>query len=337
MKNVIVFGTGRHYENHEHLMDKEWNIVAFADNNIEKQGKNFRGKPVITPNELIKTDQYDYVIVASVAKDEIIKQILSMQIAREKICLLNCFRLVDSAKVYAEVLPCGDVSYKVNEIVFKCTSRSDFNVAQDVFDSGFYNYIDNSDSDLIVIDIGMNIGLASLFFASKERVTKVYGFEPFINTYKQSLDNIRENDKLIQEKIEPFAYGLGNENCIKNFIYDASFSEGLSTVGKGVKRSENTVSVIIKDATEILTPILNTCNRVVMKMDCEGSEYDILNNLHRSNLISKIDVFIIECHNPNKDAALEYIFKKNGYSYILFPSNKTLSILYGFRNEGKYL
>ena len=337
MKNVVVFGTGRHYENHERLMDKEWNIVAFADNNIDKQGKSFRGKPVINPNELMKTDQYDYIVVASVAKDEIIRQILGMQIAIEKICLLNCFRLVDPAKVSAQVMPCGDVVYKVNEIVFKCTSRSDFNVAQDVFDIGFYNYVDNSDNNLIVIDIGMNIGLASLFFASKERVTKVYGFEPFIDTYKQSLDNIRENDKLIQEKIETFAYGLGNENCTKNFIYDASFSEGLSTVGNGVEKSENTVSVIIKDATEILTPILNTSNKVVMKMDCEGSEYDILSNLHNSNLISKIDVFIIECHNPDKNATLENILKKNGYSYILIPSNKTLSILYGFRNEGKYL
>lgn len=45
-------------------------------------------------------------------------------------------------------------------------------------------------TDSIVIDIGANIGLASLFFAARKNVIKVIGYEPLRSTYQKALHNI---------------------------------------------------------------------------------------------------------------------------------------------------
>lgn len=70
---VIIFGTGKIYaENREKL--SELNIVAFLDNDSDKQGTYLNGKPVDSPENIMKYD-YDYILIASVHYKEMRKQL----------------------------------------------------------------------------------------------------------------------------------------------------------------------------------------------------------------------------------------------------------------------
>ncbi len=46
----------------------------------------------------------------------------------------------------------------------------------DIFNNDNYNM--NIGADSIIVDIGMNVGIATLFFALKQNVKKIYSYEP---------------------------------------------------------------------------------------------------------------------------------------------------------------
>ncbi|MES1198160.1 MAG: hypothetical protein ABUL41_02680, partial [Chitinophagaceae bacterium] len=69
---------------------------------------------------------------------------------------------------------------------FLLSSRSDIYSALEVFGEDIYAYKFNK--KLIAIDIGMNVGFASLFFSANDNIEKVYSFEPFEETYLLALE-----------------------------------------------------------------------------------------------------------------------------------------------------
>ena len=59
-------------------------------------------------------------------------------------------------------------------------SFEEFFIIAEIFIDYDYNFLLNE--EVVVLDIGMNIGIASLFFSKMNAVTKVYGFEPVADT-----------------------------------------------------------------------------------------------------------------------------------------------------------
>lgn len=83
--NVIIFGTGSFYKKYkEQLVKKEINIVAFADNDPDKQGTIFEGKQVISPAKINQVE-YDYIIIANSFWIAIETQLLKMGIEQDTI------------------------------------------------------------------------------------------------------------------------------------------------------------------------------------------------------------------------------------------------------------
>ncbi|NLG04002.1 MAG: hypothetical protein GX567_09275 [Clostridia bacterium] len=158
MQQVIVFGTGKHWENHRRLLRLDYEVIGFMDNNKSKQGMQYQGKNIYAPEQLFEVN-FDKLIVASTAKDVILRQLIDLGISTEKIEILNCCRLVDSKKYSSTINFDGSVDYHIENIFFRCNTRSDHNVVQEIFDDGNYNYTNQKDQ-FIVIDVGMNIGIA---------------------------------------------------------------------------------------------------------------------------------------------------------------------------------
>lgn len=164
------------------------------------------------------------------------------------------------------------------------------------------DYAIDFDREAIVIDIGLNRGIASLFFATYPNVNKIYAFEPFKPTFELAKRNLQLNPHLSQ-KINAFNVGLGKADVTLELPYMEQATGGMSTTcdvckGKNKGRME---TVVVKDAAAVLTPVLdeNRDKHVIVKCDCEGAEFEIFERLGNQRLIEKMDVILMEYHyNP---------------------------------------
>lgn len=198
-------------------------------------------------------------------------------------------------------------------------SVEEFYILSEIFVEKDYNFI--SPKKIVIIDIGANIGCASLYFSTLENVQKIYAFEPVLKTFKQAEFNF-SNNKAISKVTTFNNFGLGNNDRDEVFVFDELVKGNTGIRGKlssSYANNSNTVevNVKIKNAnTEILKIIEENpnCNFVV-KMDCEGAEYEIFEIL-TSDVISKIDLFMIEWHDKGPDFIQNILLKNN---FNIFP------------------
>ncbi|GGC07515.1 hypothetical protein GCM10011352_37240 [Marinobacterium zhoushanense] len=85
---AIVFGTGGYLNKVIEKINRNFNIVAFADNSIEKQGNSLFGAPIIAPSHIHSID-HDLVILASSATESIKAQLIELKIQKENIIKLD--------------------------------------------------------------------------------------------------------------------------------------------------------------------------------------------------------------------------------------------------------
>ena len=83
-KRVIVFGTGKRYENNKSIVNRYANIIGFIDNNPDLWGKT-KDSIVIYKPEDIFTLCYDCVVLEAVRAKEMKEQLLAMGVDKTKI------------------------------------------------------------------------------------------------------------------------------------------------------------------------------------------------------------------------------------------------------------
>ncbi len=220
----------------------------------------------------------------------------------------------DGVKIYVETY---EELLIVNEIFVKCD----------------YNF--STEGRITVIDIGTNIGLASIFFSKVGNVDKIYAFEPVLDTYNQALVNFELNDKML--KVEGFYnVGLGNTDRIDVFLFNKNVKGNTGIRGvKSTSFSEAEVvetEVIIKRASIEINKIIskNLGQKIVVKIDCEGAEYEIFDDLDEAKCLNNIDIILLEWHD-NGSEHLEQILKKNGFSYFLQNLSQNTGMIYAYK------
>jgi len=174
------------------------------------------------------------------------------------------------------------------------TSDEDVTLITDIFINNCYTA--HFPRKCIAIDIGMNVGMASLAFAGNPMIERVYAFEPFAVPYGRALRNFELNSARSQ-KITPYNFGLSD--CDANLEV---LSQGQNTVGTSVRGLEtgNKETIQLRDAARELKKLTADARRdglgVFVKMDCEGSEFPIFEALEREDLLRSIDVIAMEWH-----------------------------------------
>lgn len=177
-------------------------------------------------------------------------------------------------------------------------------------------------NEFVVFDIGMNRGYAALKFASFDSCKAVYGFEIDENTYNFALDNFKANPKL-SKKINSYPFGLSNIDDEIEF-YSLSDFDGLTTTefeftevhDVWVNKKENIIvkKNIVRPAGDIISEIIKNesiKSKIVVKIDTEGSEPKIIDDLISKGLLNKIDVIMGEMHSLEYDLEKKLIgFKK---------------------------
>lgn len=206
------------------------------------------------------------------------------------------------------------IEIKSDDLIIRGDSDNTLWTADEVLCNTGYEFL--LDEPYIMIDIGFNIGITSLYFARKSRIKAIYGFEPFIPTYNQGLDNLKLNPNY-SDKIKLFNYGLGSEDKILKIPYNKKLPGAMSTVFENSKENVSSIEEVkIKNAYDVINEIIDKHKeKVFVKLDTEGSEFEILPLLSEKGLLNKIDILIMEYHKKDPQVLLD-ILKKNNFFYF---------------------
>ncbi|MEO6220334.1 MAG: FkbM family methyltransferase [Ginsengibacter sp.] len=229
---------------------------------------------------------------------------------------------------------------KNNKVEFSINDDEELFILSEVFLEGAYNLIPSTKKKIALIDVGMNVGITSLFYASKENVEKVFSFEPFEPTFSMALKNIQINPGF-GGKIQACNFGLAKKQADILVPYSSKEKGRMGT--KGLPKSEGYIATNVssqlmhlKSASDEFLKIkeLVKDHFVVCKIDTEGAEYEIIDSLYNANLLSIADVYFIEWHEI-KPTDIIAKFTDTNYNVIETASSLLHSgMIYAIKNNG---
>lgn len=238
---------------------------------------------------------------------------LYLDTLEEKICLtLNTLKqlndiLMNGWKVINFKNPF--IKLQLNDIVITCRINKGFDLGHliEIYNNKIYgkNFINYN-----IIDVGMSNGDSTIYFA-KYGAKKVVGLEPDKESYDLAQKNIKESN--INNKVVLINKALSHEKKLTEFIIYDKYPNANSIDEKNMVKLNSSVH---KDIVETITlyeifTLFNGENIDLLKMDCEGCEYEVLNNLD-SRIFNKIIRIYLEFHNGVQN--LPNILKNNGYN-----------------------
>lgn len=210
----------------------------------------------------------------------------------------------------------------------------------EIYFSGDYDFCP-ADS-MVVVDVGANVGFTSIFLADVNPELVVVGCEPVPENYAKALKNLAANPHLSQ-RINFHNFGLFSEDGKKTITSEVGNRVRSSIV---IDQSHNalgtteSIPVEVRRASSFIREVreLNPGRRIVIKMDCEGSEYHILRNLEADGELGLISGFLMEWHkliNPGDDATfIRTLFKRSGFDVCMLgrlQSKNDVGMAYAFR------
>ncbi|HLO81354.1 MAG TPA: FkbM family methyltransferase [Chitinophagaceae bacterium] len=210
----------------------------------------------------------------------------------------------------------GHLMATVDGIQFRIDHDGSLFILDEIFAERLYDLRVNE--DLVVVDVGMNVGIASLYFASQSNVKAVYGYEPLPETLAQAKTNFSLNPQL-GSKITPVLSGISNYrgkiSVPATVSGSAVFSTDASFIAAHGMNSDKTVEVDIIHIQEVFDEINKKYpdQRVLLKLDCEGEEYKIMEYLSANGLMQKIAVVALEWHVKGFEP-LTNILSQHGFS-----------------------
>lgn len=150
------------------------------------------------------------------------------------------------------------------------------------------------DDNFIVIDIGANIGVYSIFAASTSKKTIVYAYEPMLSSFKLLSENIKNNQ--LEKYIFPFPLGVAAEREKRKLFFGRGSPFHSLYSNEKKKKYLEIKCISLKDIFD--ENRIEQCD--LLKMDCEGAEFEILYNTP-SEYFKKIKKIRLEYHNQTTD------------------------------------
>lgn len=194
------------------------------------------------------------------------------------------------------------ISHKNIDILLQ-NNLADINTYLEIFGFEEYNALieilkkDKFDNKLIdVVDLGANIGLFyKLLELNQIKLNTYVGVEPFEANFRQLYFNTYFNNRHLIHK------AVWSHNKGVNFSQD-TYNNANSVSDAGVLQVQ---SITLQEVLHIL----NGNSPLLIKIDIEGSEYEIIEN--SINEINQASYIFIEFHNTSKDFFnTSYIHKK---------------------------
>ncbi|MEZ4103686.1 MAG: FkbM family methyltransferase [Candidatus Paceibacterota bacterium] len=211
------------------------------------------------------------------------------------------------------------------DITLKTKNPDDISSISAIVVKNEYGKDFNKNNNWTIIDIGANKGFFSLY-ASKNPSNIIFSYEPITETYNELRDNIDLNKK---NNVYTFNLGVAGKDGYRDFSYEDDKSI-LSSMIFDVGSESKSAKVQCITLKNLFTS--NNLEKVdLLKMDCEGSEFEILYGTDNS-ILSRIKRIRMEYHNSPKEEAynidkLSLYLNKNGFRLTKkIQSNQTLGI-----------
>jgi len=159
----------------------------------------------------------------------------------------------------------------------------------------------------VVVEVGGHIGVFTIYAAS--RAKKVYVFEPSPENFSLLSKNIKIN---YLKNVDARTSALSNKDGFKELSISEDENKGSNSFYLLNNGSEK-IKVKTESAAKFFSSIKSNID--LLKMDCEGAEYEILFSLS-PKIIRKIRKIAMEYHNIDEKRnirTLAAFLRKNGF------------------------
>lgn len=172
--------------------------------------------------------------------------------------------------------------------------------------------------DSIVLDVGANIGLHSIYFSKIAEKGIVFSFEPSIETFVLLLKNIKNRANVL-----PLNIALSDSNGISEFYVasDDAYSSLKNTKRKSIKTIQKTISYKLDD----FFLSLNLDRIDFVKIDVEGLEHNVLTGMQwiieRYCPVIFCEIYKGESSNQHPEKTINLLIGK-GYDAFVMAENE---------------
>src|SRR3989338_865273 len=234
--------------------------------------------------------------------------------------------------------PNNNILITIDHCKFYIHTTEELLILKEIFLQGVYNFFYNKPT--VVWDIGMNVGIASLFFAGKPFIQKVYSYEPFEETYQKACLNINLNPKN-SNKIKSFNFGIAQQDKTLTVDYTPEWMGSMSIYNLPSPKILNINPLLVrkekirlKNASTVLREIKkeNKGYAIMAKIDCEGAEFEIIKCLYENNLLNDVTGFIIELHKKNPEYIINFLSNSKFTIFSNSTANEKIGMIYASRN-----
>lgn len=241
---------------------------------------------------------------------------------RAALILLGYYPLAVQLKSRAQVtftVDEGLLIAQVGKIRLCVESSEEIFILHELLVRRIYPYV--WDKPALLLDIGMNAGFSSLFFAANPNVES-WGFEPFPQTLVAAQRNLSLNPE-ISARIKPHHFGLGASDTEECWDYVPDWRGSCGTWGLHL-RAESKAIEKVKVQLKRASPVVEAVREqhpdriLVAKIDCEGGEYAIIQDLVDSGRIDLIDCVMMEWHRHPAHDPLTIMHSLQAAGFFVF-------------------
>ncbi len=253
--------------------------------------------------------------------------------------LLSGYRWASKLQRYGAkfFLKGGVVCVQIDGLTFELHTEEEVAILHEVFIEGSYNFsVPVGKTPTVIVDIGTNVAVSACRFARRDGVAVVLGYEPFTPTYLQAIAHIEMN--FLQDKVKVKNIGLSSTTRSVETTYNRDHCasvgvEGLARVPFPVEKAKMEriqLRDVRLEVSEILEAYPPENHEYVLKIDCEGAEYDIV-PLLSEDLLQSTRLVMLEWHLHGPSTLVEEL-SRHGFS-ILSPSSGSgrFGMLYAFK------
>lgn len=165
-----------------------------------------------------------------------------------------------------------------------------------VYGDYYSSYLATVQPNFIFLDIGANQGLYSIIAARNQACNAVYAFEPTTKTEQLLVQNLSLNAVVGKVKVINSAI---SDYCGSAFINLEENHSGAASLVVGASRGTSDESVSVIDYTQLdlilSSEVVEEVEELHVKIDVEGHEKVVLEQLFKTRYASKIKHVFYEC------------------------------------------